>query len=276
MGTSPTGERFTEHQRFNCLAEADFVDGSTQKLDELAASFKSGIVPGLKEVQWEMHPTGFYKARLRELLLGMGLWRPEDDELGDPRLHTYLYGDSPVPENMQHSLGPQLGGVRNGHIHTHDWFIAGRPIETVWPEETFRDIIFDIEPESGTDIPDEVVAREGLLRAFSVDYRSRMLITDGSCVKASIRERRIIPQGQLHTVNPAVAHAVTIHDEMSPSPEDERFVSTLVISGHLVTGEGPYVYYDNSMPSVSAADERLPVSPSKIEEIQERFETFAI
>jgi hypothetical protein len=267
-------EGAAEHQRWNRLDKDDFVNGSTQKLGELAAAFKSDIVPNLRKAHWEVHPAGFYKARLRELLRNLELWRPEDDELGDPRLHTYLYGDSPVPTNMQQSLGPLFDGVRTGHIHTHDWFVAGRPLETVWPEETYRDVIFDIEPVLGTDISDEVVAQEGLLRVFSINYDSHVLTTDGSCVSVGINERRLIPQGQVHTIDPAVAHAVTIHDEVQASPGDDRFVSTLVISGHLVAGKGPYTYFVGSTSPMSG--ERRTVLPQKVERIQAGFEQFVV
>ena len=190
---------------------AAFYDAALGLLPELANVVRDEVVGSLEQYSGTWHPTGF-------MVFPLGA----HPRLGSLRFHVWPAG---LRRREPKGRG-RLGEIFDGDIHDHAWGVASIVLTS------YRDAFYDVvgvEQEVGPLDADR-------FRLFTVAYGARArnaLTTDGSCVNATIVERRSVSQGEFHTIDPGRFHAPTIRDE--------ELGATLVFSSPRIQASGPHV-----------------------------------
>jgi len=185
-----------------CHLDDAYRDRAINVLGDLSEVVTSSIVPNLENYQSRWHPSGF-------MVFALG-----KHELGFLRLHVW-------PDF------PRQAAPKGDTIHDHAWFIASLALAT------YRDAMYEV--SASTIVPTEEVIPTDLLRVYSALYHpdgSQTVRTDGSCVKATVAKRRVVPAGASHTIEPGIFHR--------PEIPDEDFAATLVLSSFRTKPDGPY------------------------------------
>lgn len=191
------------------LPVQDFFDQAVDLLPAIDETLKSDIVPNLEQHDGRWHPSGY-------MVYPLGT----HSELGSLRFHIW-------PNGMR-LREDREGPVRD--VHDHVVHIA-----SIAAKGTYSDNIYRVESH-GNNMSDEEVAANGLLRVFtppSDKSGSEAMTTDGRVVRAHEIGRRVVPEGDTHTIEVGVFHAPTI-------PEDE-IAATLSFSSFRVGLAGPHI-----------------------------------
>lgn len=193
------------------IATAEFDAEAHETLSSLVRVVGDAILPDLPEMVGTWHPTGFMVFRLGH-----------HTRLGSLRLHVW-------PRNLRRREAKgrgRLGVIHDGDIHDHAWGVASAVLAD------YRDTMYDVttSPRADGALP------HCQFRVFTVAYGERAhnaLVTDGRCVEAVPRDRRVIPAGEFHSIAPGDFHAPTV--------PDDAFSATLVFSGPRALEHGPHV-----------------------------------
>ncbi|MGH7196731.1 MAG: hypothetical protein ACREGJ_03115 [Candidatus Saccharimonadales bacterium] len=221
------------------LPVGEFFDQAVDLLPAIDETLKSDIIPSLEQREGRWHPSGY-------MVYPLGT----HPTLGSLRFHIW-------------PAGMRLREDREGPLRdVHDHVVH---IASIAAKGTYSDNIYRVEAH-GSGVSDEEVAARGLLRVFmppSDKSGSEAMTTDGRVVRAYEIGRRVVPQGNTHTIEVGVFHAPTI-------PEDE-IGATLSFSSYRVALAGPHILVGGSTEPI-VGQKRL-VTPEQAAMVKEQLTT---
>lgn len=222
----PPAASASKQQSREYLPAADFFDQAHAALEPIAQVVQSNIIPKLEEQPGRWHPSGY-------MVYSLGTHA----QLGSLRLHIW-------PSDLRRSDTREVPGAPRD-IHDHVLHIASRAIGGV-----FEDDIYRVE-RVGRDFTDEEVALKGLLRVFTFpddDPSTGTLVSDGRVVKATPIAHRIVPKGEIHSIEAGTFHA--------PAIPETAFAATLSFSSNRVNLVGPHILAGGSMDAIPGKRKR--------------------